>query len=78
MRLLLQCIYLFYPETANRSLEDFDRLYRENKSLVIVCRDKEATQVARPQRFVDEDEKRADGQTVSVCEILTKSESDLP
>lgn len=74
----MQCIYLFYPETANRSLEDIDRLYRENKSLVFVFRDKEATQVARPQHFVDEDEKRADMQVVSISEVSNKSEGELP
>lgn len=51
-------VWLFYPETANRPLEDIDRLYREDKSMVFVFRNKEATGVDRPQRFADEDERR--------------------
>ncbi|KAF9447054.1 general substrate transporter [Macrolepiota fuliginosa MF-IS2] len=51
-------IWLVYPETANRHLEDIDKLYRDNKDMVFVFRNKEATQVARPQRFIDADEER--------------------
>ncbi|KDR72883.1 hypothetical protein GALMADRAFT_252212 [Galerina marginata CBS 339.88] len=53
-------IYLVYPETANRHLEDIDKLYRENKSMVLVFRNKEAIQVQRPQRFIDADQERID------------------
>lgn len=31
----LPIIYLFYPETADRSLEDMDRLFRENHDIFI-------------------------------------------
>ncbi|KAF9467574.1 general substrate transporter [Collybia nuda] len=51
-------IWLVYPETANRHLEDIDRLYRENKSMIFVYNNKEATQVERPQRFIDADRER--------------------
>ncbi|KAF8063305.1 general substrate transporter [Lyophyllum atratum] len=51
-------IWLIYPETANRHLEDIDRLYRENKSMILVHKNKDATQVARPQRFIDADQER--------------------
>ncbi|KAF5376522.1 hypothetical protein D9615_008674 [Tricholomella constricta] len=51
-------IWLVYPETANRHLEDIDKLYRENKSMILVYRNKEATQVERPQRFIDADRER--------------------
>ncbi|KAG5650507.1 hypothetical protein H0H81_011997 [Sphagnurus paluster] len=51
----LQLVYLFYPETANRHLEDIDKLYRENKSMVLVYQNEEATQVERPQRFIEAD-----------------------
>ncbi len=27
-------VYLFYPETADRSLEDIDRLFRENNDIL--------------------------------------------
>lgn len=58
-------IWLVYPETSNRHLEDIDRLYRENKSMVFVFRNKEATQVKRPQRFIDVDEERLNLSRVS-------------
>lgn len=53
--LFVPLIWLFYPETANRHLEDIDRLYREDKSMTFVFRNKEAIQVERPQRFSDVD-----------------------
>ncbi|KAL0564080.1 hypothetical protein V5O48_017975 [Marasmius crinis-equi] len=46
-------VWLFYPETSNRHLEDIDRLYRENQGMVLVIRNKEAIQTERPQRFVE-------------------------
>ncbi|KAJ3570705.1 hypothetical protein NP233_g4231 [Leucocoprinus birnbaumii] len=51
-------IWLVYPETANRHLEDIDKLYRENKNMIFVFRNKEAIQVERPQRFIDADQER--------------------
>ncbi|KAH9475261.1 MFS-type transporter oryC [Psilocybe cubensis] len=51
-------VWLVYPETSNRQLEDIDRLYRDNKSMIFVFRNKEATQVERPQRFIDADQAR--------------------
>ncbi|CAK5277861.1 unnamed protein product [Mycena citricolor] len=51
--LFVPLIWLFYPETANRHLEDIDRLYREHPRMVLVYRNKEAIQLSRPQRFVD-------------------------
>lgn len=56
----LKLVWLVYPETANRQLEDIDRLYREDKSMIFVFRNKEATQVQRPQRFIDADDQRAE------------------
>ena len=47
-----------YPETANRHLEDIDALYREDKSMIWVFRNKDAIQVERPQRFIDADQER--------------------
>lgn len=47
-----------YPETANRELEDIDALYREDKSMILVFQNKDATQVERPQRFIDADQER--------------------
>lgn len=44
-------IYLFYPETANRRLEDIDILFREGLRTWVFL-DKTATQVKRPDRFI--------------------------
>ncbi|KAL0066950.1 hypothetical protein AAF712_005939 [Marasmius tenuissimus] len=52
-------VWVFYPETSNRHLEDIDRMYRENQGMVFVIGNKEATQTQRPQRFVDVDHDRA-------------------
>ena len=47
-----------YPETANRQLEDIDKLYREDRVTIFVFRNKDAIQVERPQRFIDADQER--------------------
>lgn len=49
---IVPLVWLFYPETANRHLEDIDKLYQENSSMVFVFNNKEAIQVERPQRFI--------------------------
>ena len=49
----LPIVYFLYPETAGRSLEDMDRYFAGNPSL-LVFRDKDATSKRRPQRFIDE------------------------
>ncbi|KIY00818.1 uncharacterized protein Z520_03484 [Fonsecaea multimorphosa CBS 102226] len=43
-------IYLFYPETADRSLEDIDDYYRTNPPL-LVFRDKDVTSSKRPEKY---------------------------
>ncbi|KAK7887686.1 hypothetical protein LTR67_009588 [Exophiala xenobiotica] len=42
--------YLFYPETANRTLEDIDRYFEENRN-IFVFKDKVATQLKRPEMW---------------------------
>ena len=54
----VKLIWLVYPETANRQLEDIDALYREDRSMIWVFRNKDAIQVERPQRFIDADRER--------------------
>lgn len=44
--------YFFYPETANRSLEDIDRFFHENPSL-FVNGNPEAVNIKRPARYVE-------------------------
>lgn len=46
------------PETANRTLEDIDRFF-ETKPGIIVCRNELATQLSRPQIYIEQDERIA-------------------
>ncbi|KAM3071012.1 hypothetical protein ACMFMG_009918 [Clarireedia jacksonii] len=46
--------YFFYPETANRSLEDIDRFF-ETKPGLFIHRNKVATQLRRPEMYEEED-----------------------
>lgn len=43
-------IYLIYPETAGRSLEDLDDYYRTNPPL-LVFRDKDVVSTKRPEKY---------------------------
>lgn len=45
-------IYLFYPETANRTLEDMDQIFIHNPSAFVFA-NKVAIQSGRPQAYVD-------------------------
>lgn len=47
--------YFFYPETANRSLEDIDRFFADHPS-VFVFQNKTATQLERPKIYADADD----------------------
>lgn len=66
--------YFFYPETANRTLEDIDRYFAEHDN-ILVFRDKVATQLSRPEMWEQmdaevarraEEEKIRDGGVVDV------------
>jgi len=48
-------VYLFYPETSNRTLEDIDRLFRENGD-IWVYRDRDAVCKRRPHLYFDREE----------------------
>lgn len=50
--------YLFYPETANRSLEDIDRFFEDNPR-VVVSRNRLATQLHRPAVYEEADKRIA-------------------
>ncbi|KAF4126858.1 Sugar transporter [Geosmithia morbida] len=56
--------YLFYPETANRSLEDIDRYFYDNPG-IFVFKNKQATQLSRPQIYEDADREIAAHQGAS-------------
>lgn len=47
---MVPTMYLFYPETAGRTLEDMDEYYRADPPLW-VFRDKEAISLKRPERY---------------------------
>ena len=53
--------YLFYPETANRSLEDIDRFFADHPA-ILVFRNKTATQLQRPEIYAEADRAIADQQ----------------
>jgi hypothetical protein len=44
-------VYLFYPETAGRTLEDIDRIF-VGETPLLIFRDKEAIAEKRPERFI--------------------------
>ncbi|KAI4119247.1 MAG: hypothetical protein LQ345_000841 [Seirophora villosa] len=48
-------VYLFYPETAGRTLEDIDRFFREDAK-VLVFRDKDAISEKRPLKYVEHEQ----------------------
>ncbi|KAJ0335802.1 hypothetical protein COL922a_008759 [Colletotrichum nupharicola] len=48
-------VYLFYPETADRTLEDVDRFFAENHE-VLVFRNPDATSSKRPLKYVAQEE----------------------
>lgn len=50
--------YLFYPETANRSLEDIDRFFGDNHG-ILVFNNKIATQLHRPAIYEEADQEIA-------------------
>lgn len=48
-------VYLFYPETSDRSLEDIDRLFRENSD-IFIFRDKNAIAAKRPAAYFEREQ----------------------
>ena len=45
-------VYIFYPETASRTLEDMDRLFRENHD-ILIFKHKDAISPKRPQAYLE-------------------------
>ncbi|KMQ48822.1 Sugar/inositol transporter [Trichophyton rubrum] len=62
--------YLFYPETANRTLEDIDRYFEANRG-IIVAFDKTATQLNRPDEYIRMDEEISQKDTVEKSSAST-------
>ncbi|OCL09725.1 sugar transporter STL1 [Glonium stellatum] len=50
--------YFFYPETANRTLEDIDRFFESGPG-IFINRNKIAVQLARPIEYIEADERIA-------------------
>ncbi|KAI0387868.1 general substrate transporter [Hypomontagnella monticulosa] len=64
----LPIVFLFYPETARRTLEDMDEIFTRQNSL-FVFRDRALTQRNRPQALADAEQRRiADGSPTGVLQ----------
>lgn len=48
-------VYFFYPETADRTLEDVDRLFRENQN-IFVSRHPDAISTKRPLAYIEHEQ----------------------
>ncbi|KAI2624202.1 general substrate transporter [Hypoxylon sp. NC1633] len=53
----LPIVFLFYPETSRRKLEDMDEIFRSHGG-ILVFGDKTLTQRSRPQAFVEAEQRR--------------------
>ncbi|KAJ6112228.1 hypothetical protein N7523_008289 [Penicillium sp. IBT 18751x] len=60
----LPILYLFYPETANRSLEDIDDYYRSNPSLIVVG-EPDAICRRRPQKYIDREDEQIEKSAIN-------------
>lgn len=63
--------YLFYPETANRSLEDIDRFFYDNHN-IFVFNNKLATQLERPEIY-EEADREVDAHTEKIARDLEQA-----
>lgn len=59
-------VYFFYPETANRTLEDMDQIFIHNPS-AFVFTDKAATQSKRPDILIE-------AETARIAQIANRSQ----
>ncbi|KAE9363945.1 general substrate transporter [Stipitochalara longipes BDJ] len=70
-------IYLFYPETSDRSLEDIDRLFRENGD-IFIFRDKNAIAAKRPAAYFEREQIEGGidfGHSLELAESKTEKEA---
>ncbi len=63
--------YFFYPETANRTLEDIDRFFEGNPG-IFIHKNKIATQLHRPEEYVEADARIAEKEKLDDYEGLEK------
>lgn len=59
--------YFFYPETANRTLEDIDRFFESGPGL-FVHRNNLAVQLHRPLEYIEADARIADMEDLKYLE----------
>lgn len=59
-------VYFFYPETANRTLEDMDQIFIHNPS-AFVFTNRAATQSKRPDIFIE-------AETARIAQIANRSQ----
>ena len=65
-------IYVLYPETANRRLEDMDHMFNDGLAIA-VFRNKDAIMVGRPEQFTRMDEEHMRRMGEAVDEVNEKS-----
>ena len=69
-------VYIFYPETSDRSLEDIDRLFRENSD-IFIFRDKNAIAAKRPAAYFEREQIEGGmdfGHSLELAESKTEKE----
>lgn len=59
-------VYFFYPETANRTLEDMDQIFIHNPS-AFVFTDRAATQSKRPDNLIE-------AETARIAQMANRSQ----
>ncbi|KAI1258787.1 general substrate transporter [Xylariaceae sp. FL1019] len=74
-------VYFFYPETADRTLEDIDQYFIENPQ-ILIHRTKDAKSSTRPQQYVEQElaEVRRNSSIVStdIQAVLNRRSVDKP
>ncbi|KKK24915.1 MFS sugar transporter [Aspergillus rambellii] len=68
----LPVIYFFYPETANRTLEDVDAYYRSDPPLIVV-KDPDAISTKRPLKFIEHEDEEVQRKAKDTHSVLFKS-----
>ncbi|KAL4899130.1 hypothetical protein BDW74DRAFT_184000 [Aspergillus multicolor] len=66
-------IYFFYPETANRTLEDIDSYYRSSPPL-IVTKDPDAISAKRPLKYIQREDEEVQKRAKDAQGFATKSD----
>ncbi|VUC30958.1 unnamed protein product [Clonostachys rosea] len=69
-------IYFFYPETANRTLEDLDEYYRSNPPLIVVG-DKDATSSKRPLKYIEREESHVRDAASTAVDATARSKDQM-